>query len=70
MVHICWENKNFDKKKAIHFWGLNALNMQKHFLFVSSFEHINFAINEKIPKALMTIQTTMFIFWFSKHKKI
>jgi hypothetical protein len=24
--------------------------MQKHFLFVSSFEHVNFAINEKYSK--------------------
>jgi hypothetical protein len=31
----------------MHFWGLSALNMQKHFLFVSSFEHVNFAINKK-----------------------
>jgi hypothetical protein len=27
---------------------LSALDMKKHFWFVSSFEHINFAINEKI----------------------
>jgi hypothetical protein len=26
---------------------LNALNMQKHFLFVSSFEHVKISINEK-----------------------
>jgi hypothetical protein len=31
---------------------LSALNMQKHFLFVSSFEHVNFLINEKYSKKL------------------
>jgi hypothetical protein len=36
--------------KIVHFWSLSALNMQKHFLFVSSFEHVNFAINEKYSK--------------------
>jgi hypothetical protein len=30
--------------------GLSALNMQKHFLFVSSFEHVNFTINGKYFK--------------------
>jgi hypothetical protein len=46
------------KTRTVHFWGLNtlnALNMQKHFWFVSSFEHVNFATNEKIPKKIMTI---------------
>jgi hypothetical protein len=41
----------FEKKtRIVHFQLLNALNMQKHFLFVSSFEHINFTINEKYFK--------------------
>jgi hypothetical protein len=31
---------------------LSALNMQKHFLFVSNFEHVNFVINEKYSKKL------------------
>jgi hypothetical protein len=35
------------KLRIVHFWGLSALNMQKHFLFVSNFEHVNFVINEK-----------------------
>jgi hypothetical protein len=38
------------KTKIVHFRGLNALNMQKHFLFVSNFEHVNFAINGKYSK--------------------
>jgi hypothetical protein len=42
--------KNLNKIKTIHFQGLNVFNMQKHFLFVSSFEHINFAINGKYSK--------------------
>jgi len=32
------------------FQGLSALNMQKHFLLVSSFENVKFAINEKYSK--------------------
>jgi hypothetical protein len=40
--------------------GLNVLNMQKHFLFMSSFEDINFAINGKYSKKIMKIQTIMF----------
>jgi hypothetical protein len=35
------------KTRTVHFRGLSVLNMQKHFLFVSSFEHVKFAINEK-----------------------
>jgi hypothetical protein len=38
------------KKRIIHSQGLSALNMQKHFWFVSSFEHVNFAINGKYSK--------------------
>jgi hypothetical protein len=35
----------------IHFWGLNALNMQFYFFwFVSSFEHVNFVTNGKYCK--------------------
>jgi len=41
----------------LHFKNLNALNMQK---IVSSFEHVNFVINGKCSKKLMTIQTIMF----------
>jgi len=40
--------------------SLSVLNMQKHFLFVSSFEHVNFAINRKYSKNIMRIQTIMF----------
>ncbi len=43
----------------MHFRGLNALNMQKHFLFVLSFEHINFALMENIPKAFGYIHNIM-----------
>jgi len=38
------------KTKAIHFRSLNALNMQKYFWFVSSFDHAKFAINGKYSK--------------------
>jgi hypothetical protein len=51
-------------------WGLSALNMQKHFWIVSSCEHVNFAINGKYSKKIMTIQTIMFHLWSFKHTKI
>jgi hypothetical protein len=38
------------KKKKIHFRGLSVLNMQKHFWFVSNFDHVNFAIKENYFK--------------------
>jgi hypothetical protein len=41
------EKKMFEKTKIVHSQGLSALNMQEHFLFLSSFEHVKFAINEK-----------------------
>jgi hypothetical protein len=34
----------------VHLWALNALNMQKHFLFLSSFEHVNFVTTRKYSK--------------------
>jgi hypothetical protein len=42
--------KTLKKNKDCHFGSLSALSMQKHFLFVSIFEHMNFAINEKYSK--------------------
>jgi hypothetical protein len=33
----------FKKIKIIHSWSLNALNMQKHFLFLLRYEYVNFA---------------------------
>ncbi len=44
--------KRLKKTKIVHSWGLNALNMQKHFLFLSSFEHVKFVINEKYSKKI------------------
>jgi len=40
------------KKKTIHFQSLSILNMQKHFLFMSNFEHVKFAINGKYSKKI------------------
>jgi hypothetical protein len=62
------ENKCLKKTRIIHFWGLSALNLQKHFLFVSRFEHVNLMKN--IPKNIMTIQTIMFPLWSFKHTKM
>jgi hypothetical protein len=39
--------KKKEKKKNVHSWGLSVLNMQKHFWFMSNFEHVNFVINGK-----------------------
>jgi hypothetical protein len=50
------------KTKIVHSWSLNAVNMQKHFLFVSSFEDVKFGINGKHSKFFLTIQTIMLIF--------
>ncbi len=41
------KKRGLKKIRTIHSWGLSVLNMQKHFWFVSNFEHINFAINGK-----------------------
>jgi hypothetical protein len=38
------------KIMTVHFRGSSDLNMQKHFLFWSNFEHINFVINGKYSK--------------------
>jgi hypothetical protein len=52
-VHLL-EKMTFVKKQ-----GLSALNMQRHFLFMLSYEHVNFAINGKYSKKIMIIQTIM-----------
>jgi hypothetical protein len=49
------EKRMFEKIRIVHFQGLSALNMQKHFKFVSKFEPLQ--LMENIPKNFMTIQT-------------
>jgi hypothetical protein len=45
--------RTFEKNKDYRgLNALNALNIQKHFKFLSSFKHVNFAINEKSSKKL------------------
>ncbi len=39
------------KTRIVHFRGLNAFNMQKHFSFVSNFEHVKFLINGKYSQS-------------------
>ncbi len=46
------EKSHLKKTRIIHSQGLSAFNMQKHFWFVLSFEHVNFANNEKYSKKL------------------
>jgi hypothetical protein len=58
-VHLV-KKKTFKKKtRIVYSQGLSVLNMQKHFLFVSNFDHVNFAIREKYSIIKMTIQTIM-----------
>jgi hypothetical protein len=49
-AHLVEKKDVQTKTKIVHFQGLNALNMQKHFWLVSSFEHVNFVINGKYSK--------------------
>jgi hypothetical protein len=58
MVHIWWKKGRLKKTRTIHSQGLSVFNMQKHFLFVSSFELINLAI-KKYSKKIMTTQIIM-----------
>jgi hypothetical protein len=44
-AHLVFKKDHLKKTRIVHFQNLNALSMQKHFLFVSKFEHVNFAIN-------------------------
>ncbi len=71
MVDIWLKKKMFEKKtQTIHFWGSSFLNMQFFLIFVSSFEHVNFAIDGKCFKTIMTIQIMMLPLWFFKHTKM
>ncbi len=53
------ENKTFEKNEDCLFLRFECFEHVKTFLIVSSFEHINFTINENIPKTFITIQTIM-----------
>jgi len=69
-THLVEKKDIWKKTKIIHFQGLSALNMQKHFWFVSNFEHVNFAIKEKYSKKIMTIQIIMLQLQSFKHIEI
>jgi hypothetical protein len=49
VAHLVFK-KDVLKKRTVHFQGLSALNVQKHFWFVLSFEHVNFTIDGKYYK--------------------
>ncbi len=56
-AHLVEKKRFLKKKRIVHFQGLSVLNMQKHFLFVPNFEHVNYAIYEKIfQRFFMSIQ--------------
>jgi hypothetical protein len=56
-AHLVEKNGFFKKIRTVCFQGMSVLNMQKHFLFVSNFEHVNYAINEKLfQRFFMSIQ--------------
>jgi hypothetical protein len=59
MVHILVE-KEFEKNKGYPFSRFESFEHAILFIFVSRFEHVNFAINEKYSRKTMTIQTIMF----------
>jgi hypothetical protein len=51
-AHLVEKKRQWKKTRIIHSQSLNALNMQKHFWFLSSFDYVNFAINGKYSKKL------------------
>jgi hypothetical protein len=51
-AHLVFKKGHLKKTRIVHSWNLNVFNMQKHFLFLSNFEHVNFAINQKYSKRL------------------
>jgi len=70
-VHLV-ENKDIWKKQKMStfkiwmFWTCKNI-----FLFVSSFEHVKFAINGKYSQKIYEkIQIIMFSLWFLKHTKM
>jgi hypothetical protein len=52
--------KDVEKNKDCPFLGFECFDMQKHFLFLSSFEHVTLQLMKNIPNFFMTIQTIMF----------
>jgi hypothetical protein len=61
----------FEKNKGI--CPLSNFEYFKHakkYLFLSSFEHVNFATTRKYSKKNMTIQIIMFPLWYFKHTKM
>jgi hypothetical protein len=63
------KKRHLKKIKIVHSWSLSALNMQKHFLFVSNFDHINFAINGKYSKKLWQSKLLCFPYDLSNVQK-
>jgi hypothetical protein len=53
------EKKTFDKNKDCPFLKFRCFEHARKNLFVSNFEHVNFAINEQYLKKIMIIQTIM-----------
>jgi hypothetical protein len=49
-AHLVEKNDVWKKTRIVHSRSLSVLNMKNHFLFVSSFEHVNFEIDEKYSK--------------------
>jgi len=62
--------KKFEKYKDCPLLKFESFEHAIFFCFVSRFEHVNFAINEKYSKKIMTIQTIMFHLWSFKHTKM
>jgi len=50
------------KLRIVHFRGLSILNMQKHFWFISSFEHVSFIVNETYSKKKWQSKSLCFLY--------
>jgi hypothetical protein len=69
-AHLVEKKDVWKKIKIVHFQGLSALNMQKHFWFVSNFEHVNFAIKGTYSKKNYDIPNYYVHLWSFKHTKM
>jgi hypothetical protein len=49
-AHLVEKKIRLKKTTIAHSQNLSVVDMQKHFLFFSSFEHVNFKINKKYSR--------------------
>jgi len=61
---------DFSKNKDCSLLMFECFEHAILFWFVSSFEHLNFAINGKYSQKIMIIQTIVLPLWYFKHAKM